>query len=146
MTLIKHEPLVRNFQVSFNQPVDLDAATYRKERSNLRNKLFREERAELLDAMVDIAFIALGTGIECEEAQRFATSEYTKARNLCKSYFGSYAVFDEAFKRVYESNMSKLVDGKPVVNGQNGVLDENHPLGKVLKPDTYKPVCLEDLV
>lgn len=43
---------------------------------------------------------------------------------------------DEALNRVYESNMSKLVDGKPVKNEQ----------GKVLKGPNYKPPFLEDLV
>jgi predicted HAD superfamily Cof-like phosphohydrolase len=43
---------------------------------------------------------------------------------------------DEALDRVHESNMSKLVDGKPLKRED----------GKVLKGPNYKPPYLEDLV
>ena len=43
---------------------------------------------------------------------------------------------DEALDRVYASNMSKLVDGKPLRRED----------GKVLKGPNYKPPYLEDLV
>ena len=43
---------------------------------------------------------------------------------------------DEALDRVYESNMSKLVDGKPLRRED----------GKVLKGPNYKPPYLTDLV
>ena len=43
---------------------------------------------------------------------------------------------DEALDRVHESNMSKLVDGRPVKNEQ----------GKVLKGPNYRPPVLDDLV
>ncbi len=43
---------------------------------------------------------------------------------------------DEALDRVFKSNMSKLVDGKPAYRED----------GKVLKGPTYKPPYLEDLV
>ena len=43
---------------------------------------------------------------------------------------------DEALDRVYESNMSKLVDGKPLRRED----------GKVLKGPNYEPPYLEDLV
>ena len=43
---------------------------------------------------------------------------------------------DEALDRVYGSNMSKLVDGKPLRRED----------GKVLKGPNYKPPYLEDLV
>ena len=43
---------------------------------------------------------------------------------------------DEALDRVYQSNMSKLVDGKPVYRAD----------GKVLKGPNYKPPYLTDLL
>ncbi len=43
---------------------------------------------------------------------------------------------DEALDRIYASNMSKLVDGKPAYRED----------GKVLKGPNYKPPYLEDLV
>ncbi len=43
---------------------------------------------------------------------------------------------DEALDRVHKSNLSKLVDGKPLKNKE----------GKVLKGPNYKPPYLEDLI
>ena len=43
------------------------------------------------------------------------------------------------FDAVHESNMAKLgADGKPIVNGQNGVLYPGKPLNKVMKPEGWK--------
>ena len=43
---------------------------------------------------------------------------------------------DEALDRVHKSNLSKLVDGKPLKNEE----------GKVLKGPNYEPPYLEDLI
>ena len=43
---------------------------------------------------------------------------------------------DEATQRVYESNMTKLVDGKPLLRED----------GKVLKGPNYQPPSLQDLI
>lgn len=51
--------------------------------------------------------------------------------------FGFELVFEEACRRIHESNMSKLgLDGKPVKDAS----------GKVVKGPSYKPVVLDDLV
>lgn len=51
--------------------------------------------------------------------------------------FGFELVFEEACRRIHESNMSKLgPDGKPVKDAS----------GKVIKGPNYKPVDLTDLV
>jgi predicted HAD superfamily Cof-like phosphohydrolase len=50
--------------------------------------------------------------------------------------FGLQDVYYEACERVHQSNLSKLVDGKPV-------RDE---AGKIKKPSSYSPVVLDDLV
>ena len=43
------------------------------------------------------------------------------------------------FKAVHESNMAKLgPDGKPIINGQNGVLYPGKPLNKVMKPEGWQ--------
>ena len=43
------------------------------------------------------------------------------------------------FDAVHESNMAKLgADGKPIINGQNGVLYPGKPLNKVMKPEGWK--------
>ena len=51
---------------------------------------------------------------------------------------GMQDVIEEVFDAVHNSNMSKLDEnGKPIINGQNGVLREDLPIGKVVKSDRY---------
>lgn len=51
------------------------------------------------------------------------------------------------FQEVMRSNMSKLgEDGKPIINGENGVYDETRPLGKVLKPTHYSEPNLKQFL
>lgn len=93
----------------------------------LRLALITEELAELasaaderdatqtLDALCDLQYVLDGTVLA----------------------FGMDGVADEAFRRVHESNMSKLgADGEPIRN----------EFGKVTKGPNYAPVRLEDLV
>lgn len=86
--------------------------------------LIAEEWEEFLDAVAD----------EPDENQLkeladlvYVAFQYAAARGW---------PLDEALDRVYESNMSKLVDGKPLRRED----------GKVLKGPNYKPPFLEDLV
>ena len=86
--------------------------------------LIAEEWEEFLDAVTD----------EPDENQLkeladlvYVAFQYAAARGW---------PLDEALDRVYESNMSKLVDGKPLRRED----------GKVLKGPNYKPPFLEDLV
>jgi predicted HAD superfamily Cof-like phosphohydrolase len=95
-----------------------------KKRTNLRWDLIEEEWDELrlawkeyedpvdtLDAICDLAYVLIGAAVE------FGWS------------------FDEAFKRVHESNMSKLI----------GRIKERRD-GKILKGKHFVPPDLEDLV
>ena len=86
--------------------------------------LIAEEWEEFLDAVAD----------EPDENQLkeladlvYVAFQYAAARGW---------ELDEALDRVYESNMSKLVDGQPLRRED----------GKVLKGPNYKPPFLEDLV
>ena len=108
---------VRDFHTAFGQKVgEYPQFPERKERI-LREKLLEEEfneymRAELdddlvevADALADIIYIACGTAV-------------------------SYGIpLDEVFAEVHRSNMSKLVDGKPIYRED----------GKVLKPAGWSP-------
>jgi predicted HAD superfamily Cof-like phosphohydrolase len=91
----------------------------------LRRRLIDEEHAEvflafeqqddenLLKELCDLVYVCVGTAVA----------------------FGWD--FDEAFKRVHQSNMSKLgVDGKPIFRDD----------GKVLKGPNYRKADLSDLV
>lgn len=47
-------------------------------------------------------------------------------------------ILDKALTTVWESNMSKLDENlQPIINGENGVLDKEKPLGKILKSERY---------
>lgn len=116
------------FQKAFNCPVNYKPTLIDKERAKLRYDLGKEELDEyieavmdedivgVLDALVDQAYILFGSVLES----------------------GLQDVFMEAFEEVHRSNMSKLDDnGKPIINGENGVYDESRPMQKVLKSKNY---------
>ena len=121
---------VTEFHQAYNLPVgtvnigdDFDKITKEdSERIALRSNLVAEEFKELINAE------------SCEEIMK-------EACDLVYVVLGTFVEFgwdfDEAFRRVHESNMSKLgEDGKPILRED----------GKVLKgPNYHKPV-LEDLV
>ncbi len=75
--------------------------------------LAKDDRAEILDALADIIFVAIGTAI-------------------------TYGFdIDEAMRRVYASNMSKLgPDGLPIYRED----------GKVVKGENYFPPKFDDLI
>jgi|SRR5690606_5310543 len=51
------------------------------------------------------------------------------------------------FQEVMRSNMSKLdLDGKPIINGVNGVFDKTRPHGKVLKPSHFSEPNLKQFL
>jgi len=72
------------------------------------------DKVEILDALVDQAYILQGTILQ----------------------HGLQHVFEEAFNRVHENNMSKFPNGQILRDAE----------GKILKPDGFKPVDLSDLV
>lgn len=116
------EEMVREF----HDAMGVESSTLIDEEAVLcREHLIDEEKAELEDAIdfrdpeaimkeaCDLVYVVVGTLIKF---------------NLS---------FDEAFRRVHESNMTKLwPDGKPRYRED----------GKILKPPDYEPPDLEDLV
>lgn len=112
------EVCMRSFQqVSHVRPTVLDAKT-----ALLRAKLVTGEAAELVDALadgdlveqfdacIDLIYVVLGTMVAN------GTSDYLA----------------EGWKQVHENNMTKLVNGQPLLDAS----------GKFIKPDTYRPVDL----
>jgi len=91
----------------------------------LRKSLIREEVEEL--------FESLDKGNEAD-----ILKELVDIVVVCVGMADTYGWdFDEAFKRVHESNMSKLNDkGQPIYRKD----------GKVLKSENYVPPDLQDLV
>jgi NTP pyrophosphatase (non-canonical NTP hydrolase) len=90
--------------------------------------LIREEFNELLEAHIneDTDEDKIHTLKELADLV-FVCYQYAVARNWN---------LDIALKRVFESNMSKFVDGKPLRRED----------GKILKGPAYKPPILDDLI
>lgn len=72
---------------------------------------------------------------DCEEALFFLLVVITYAIHKHNLQDKIEAIFNA----VHDSNMAKLgPDGKPIINGQNGVLYPGKPLNKVMKPEGWK--------
>ncbi len=103
----------------------------------LRMKLITEEHNELVDACYDMrAALKLGNEDMIKTAKAHLLKELEDLRYVV---YGMGICFGmpmrEGFSRVHSNNMSKLLDGKPLMRED----------GKVLKPPGYKPVDLLDL-
>ena len=119
----KYLEKVKEFQTASDQVVNEKPTILEYQDAKLRYELMLEENLEFLDsksvvdcldACVDMMYILAGT------------------INAC----GLQNVFEEAFERVHQNNMTKVVDGKVVRSST----------GKILKPEGFVPVDLKDLV
>lgn len=114
--------MVREFTEAMGQPVDV-APT--RSLLSLRSKLIYEETTEVL------------VELESQELDKAALTK--ELSDLLYVVYGTAITFglplDVVFNRVHQSNMSKLVDGKPLYRED----------GKVLKGPNYKPPMLDDL-
>lgn len=118
----------REFREAMGQPVDI----LTPEAILLQKTLIREEWLELSEALQEVF-----DHLDNKRAREAALKELADLVYVC--YQLSAAVgwkLDTALLRVHASNMSKLVDGKPLKR-----LD-----GKVLKGPNYQPPTLIDLV
>jgi len=133
--MIKQLKQLEEFHKAFECVMNDSPTLVDRETFELRFKLLQEENEEYLEAchnndLVEIAdalgdqlYIVLGTIVT----------------------HGFQHVIEEVFERIHESNMSKLVDGKPLINGIN-VFDAIRPVGKIIKPEHFVPVYLKDLI
>jgi len=121
----------------FHQAMEMDvAAPYSKSLLELRKKLISEEVAELnaeIDAM--IAQIEK-TGYADVQTKRKMFKELADLQYVVSGMVVTFSIpMEEVFARVHQSNMSKLVDGKPLKRED----------GKVLKGPNYQKPDLSDL-
>lgn len=117
------------FREAMEQPINTDDETVHE----LQAALITEEYTEFIDAF-DSEFKDL-TGIEGAKIDQL--KELADLVFVCYQFAASRGWdLDTAMRRVFESNMSKLVDGKPLRRND----------GKVLKGPNYQPPILDDLI
>lgn len=113
------EHCMRSFeQVTNQQPTVLDAAT-----ALLRVKLHQGEDYELTEALAD--------GNLVEQFDACLDLLYVVFGTMVAN--GTAAYLAEGWKQVHANNMSKLVDGKPLLDAA----------GKFVKPEGFEPVDLK---
>lgn len=128
---------VAEFQKSFGQIINQSPALVKAELAGLRFKLMEEENEEYLDAVAanDLVEIADALG--------------DQLYILCGTILthGMQHIITDVFDEIHRSNMSKLdMDGNPIINGENGVLDTTKEIGKVLKSTNYSEPNLKQFL
>lgn len=119
---------VQLFQEAFLQPVNQNPVLVNKELAGLRFDLMKEENEEYLEAVLNNDIV--------EIADALGDQLYI----LCGTILthGMQHIIERVFDEIQRSNMSKLdANGKPIINGENGVIDTSRPLGKILKSQNY---------
>lgn len=117
---------VAEFQKATDQPVNENPTLLTHSYQQLRYGLMAEENLEYLDATQE------GNLVEVLDA---CVDQFYILAGTINSH-GLQNVFLEAFNRVNSNNMTKVVNGKVLRNS----------VGKIIKPEGFKPVNLEDLV
>ena len=114
--------------ITFREAMDQPINTPDENVHELQIRLIKEETAELLEAF-DMELEGTSTSDQLKELADlvFVCYQYAASRGWD---------LDTAMRRVFESNMSKLVDGKPLRRAD----------GKVMKGPNYQPPILDDLV
>ena len=119
----------RAMEMDINSPYSVDLL-------KLRQKLLNEELAELnieIDSLLS-ELQTLGSTTQATRARMF--KELADLQYVLSGMGGALGIpMQETFRRVHQSNMSKLVDGHALKRED----------GKVLKGPNYKPPFLDDL-
>lgn len=117
---------VEEFQRAFNQLVNDKPSVIND--YELRYDLMREENDEYLEAAKNNNLV--------EIADALADQLYILYGTVLAH--GMQHIIEDVFNEVHRSNMTKLVDGKPLINGVDGIYEITKPIGKILKPNTYE--------
>lgn len=114
--------------ITFREAMDQPINTPDENVHELQFTLITEEYAEFEDEYN----AELEGGLKADQLKELADLVF-----VCYQYAAARGWdLDTAMRRVFESNMSKLVDGKPL---------RRHD-GKVMKGPNYQPPILDDLV
>lgn len=126
--MIKQLVEVAKFQRAFGQNVETQPTLISKDKAYLRFELMKEENEEYLQACLEQDLV--------EVADALTDQLYILCGTILEH--GMQEIIEKCFEEVQRSNMSKLDDeGLPVINGENGILDDTRPLGKVLKSKNF---------
>ena len=128
---------VKAFQLAFGQIVTKRPQLVDLEKAHLRYDLGKEELDEYLEA------------VEQNDLVGIVDSLTDQLYILCGTILehGMQHIIEDCFTEVQNSNLSKLDDnGKPIINGENGVFDESRPLGKVLKSKNFREPNLKQFL
>jgi NTP pyrophosphatase (non-canonical NTP hydrolase) len=119
--------------IAFREAMDQPINTVNEYVHELQANLITEEYLEFVGAF-DAEFKTLDT---VEENRLAQLKELADLVFVCYQFAAARGWnLDAAMNRVFESNMSKLVDGKPLRRED----------GKVLKGPNYQPPVLDDLI
>jgi predicted HAD superfamily Cof-like phosphohydrolase len=119
---------VEEFQRAFNRKVSESPKLISLEEGLLRFELMKEENEEYLEAVKNNDLV--------EVADALGDMLYILCGTILEH--GLQYKIEAVFSEIQRSNMSKLgSSGKPVINGENGVLDKTKPWGKILKSENY---------
>ena len=119
---------VKEFQKAFGQVINTEPRFISDNLAELRFKLMREENEEYLKAVDDNDII--------EVADALGDQLYVLLGTILTH--GMQHIIEDVFNEIHRSNMSKLdAEGKPIINGVNGVIDNTRPIGKVIKSEFY---------
>lgn len=114
--------------ITFREAMDQPINTPDENVHELQFTLIAEEYAEFQDEYN----AELEGGLKADQLKELADLVF-----VCYQYAAARGWdLDTAMRRVFESNMSKLVDGKPLRRSD----------GKVMKGPNYQPPILDDLV
>lgn len=122
--------MVREFHEAMGHPLDLQIDFQNESNNSPETDEVLELRAALIEEEVNEMMNA-------ENAENWIKEACDLVYVLCGTFAVMGIDFDEAFRRVHESNMSKLGDdGKPVRRED----------GKIMKGPNYQPPVLDDLL
>lgn len=121
---------VENFHKAFGLTVNQEPVILDENTAYLRYSLLSEENQEYYDACLD--------NNKEEMVDALGDQLYIVLGSIITH--GCQHIIEQVFDEIQRSNMSKLDEnGQPIINGENGILDETRPSGKVLKSKTWSP-------
>lgn len=126
--MMTREDAVAEFQTAMEQPINAPITDH--ESLKLALKLIAEEYKELAEAAVD------ANANPTLDNMAALLKELSDLQYVVSFFANTFGLpLQAAFERVHASNMTKLVDGKPLKNEE----------GKVMKGPNYRPPYLKDL-